>query len=105
MLQTAAEWQTQDDRKYLVQLCKHFAHKIDVSYSEIHGVCRFSCGIVTLDAENGRLKIVAAAENAEQLAETQSVVERHLLRFAFRENLERLEWPSLPAPTDAETQP
>jgi len=92
MIQTMAEWQTEHGHKYLVQLCKHFAHKIEVTYSENHGECRFSCGTAVLDADDGGLKITAIAENPEQLAETESVIERHLVRFAFRENLEALQW-------------
>ncbi|MCQ1798643.1 DUF2218 domain-containing protein, partial [Neorhizobium galegae] len=34
LLQATTEWRTEHGGKYLVQLCKHFAHKIDVSYSE-----------------------------------------------------------------------
>jgi uncharacterized protein len=92
MIQAIAEWQTEHGRKYLVQLCKHFAHKIEVTYTEDHGECRFSCGTAVLDADDAGLKITAVAENPEQLAETESVIERHLVRFAFRENLEALQW-------------
>ncbi|MBP2561711.1 hypothetical protein J2T08_002631 [Neorhizobium galegae] len=92
MLQATAEWHTEHGGKYLVQLCKHFAHKIDVSYSETHGECRFTCGTAILDAGDGGLKILATAADEERLAETESVIERHLVRFAFRENLEVLQW-------------
>ncbi len=92
MIQAIAEWRTEHGRKYLMQLCKHFAHKIDVTYSENHGECRFSCGTAVLDADNEGLKITAIATEPDQLAETESVIERHLVRFAFRENLEALHW-------------
>ena len=92
MVQAIAEWQTEHGAKYLVQLCKHFAHKIDTTYSETRGECRFSCGTAVLDADPDRLKIVAIAADDEQLSETESVIERHLDRFAFRENLEALQW-------------
>jgi hypothetical protein len=92
MIQAVAEWRTEHGRKYLVQLCKHFAHKIEVTYTDNHGECRFSCGTAVLDADDGGLTITAVAENPEQLAETESVIERHLVRFAFRENLEALQW-------------
>lgn len=95
MFQATAEWRTEHGGKYLVQLCKHFAHKIEVSYSETHGECRFTCGTAILDADDGVLKILATAADEEQLAETESVIERHLARFAFRENLEALQWQRL----------
>jgi hypothetical protein len=92
LLQATTEWRTEHGGKYLVQLCKHFAHKIDVSYSETHGECRFACGTAILDADDGGLRILATAADKEQLTETESVIERHLVRFAFRENLEALQW-------------
>lgn len=95
MLQTIANWQTENGRKYLVQLCKHFAHKIEVSYSDTHGECRFICGTAIMDADESSLRVHAMAEDGQQLAETQSVIERHLVRFAFRENLEALNWKPL----------
>jgi len=95
MLQALAEWHTEHGHKYLVQLCKHFAHKIETSYSENHGECRFSCGTAILDSDDSGLKILATAADEDQLAETKSVIERHLVRFAFRENLEGLQWKTL----------
>ena len=95
MLEATAYLQTASGPKYLVQLCKHFAHKIEVSYTENHGECRFSCGAGILDADENGLRIVATAENDERLAETRSVIESHLLRFAFRVNVEALDWQPL----------
>lgn len=92
MIQTIAEWRTEHGRKYLVQLCKHFAHKIEVTYSETQGECCFSCGTAALEADDNGLKITATASDATQLAETESVIERHLVRFAFREDLQALQW-------------
>jgi len=92
LIQAIAERRTEPGRKYLVQLCKHFAPKIEVTYSEDHGECRFSCGTAVLDADEQGLKITAIATDPDQLAETESVIERHLVRFAFRENLEALQW-------------
>lgn len=92
MVSASAKFETENASKYLTQLCKHFAHKVDVSYSEDHGECRFSCGTAIMDAGKTGLSIVATAPDREQLLETQSVVERHLLRFAFREESSGLDW-------------
>ena len=92
LMQSTATWRTEHGPKYLVQLCKHFAHKIEVSYSETHGECRFSCGIVLLYADEVSLRIEAHSPDLAQLRETELVIESHLVRFAFRENLETLEW-------------
>lgn len=91
-MQSIAYWQTENGAKYLVQLCKHFAHKIEVEYSQTHGECRFSCGTALLDADDRGLRMQAKSPDLDQLTETEQVIERHLVRFAFRENLETLDW-------------
>lgn len=78
--------------KYLQQVCKHFAHKIEVSYDESHGECVFEMGKGTLDADGSTLTITASASNQSDLERTQSVIESHLIRFAFREELSPLTW-------------
>lgn len=95
MKQTTAVLKTEQASRYLTQLCRHFAHKVDVSWEGGHGECRFVCGNATLDASAGELRIGASAPDEAQLHETQSVVERHLVRFAFRENIEPLIWQPL----------
>lgn len=92
MLEAAAYLETASGRKYLVQLCKHFAHKIEVSYSENHGDCRFVCGFSAMDADEKGLRIVVKAGDEAGLAQTQAIIESHLVRFAFREKLEALDW-------------
>lgn len=92
MREALATVKTEHAARYLTQLCKHFAHKIDVSYEGNHGECRFVCGIATLDATEGELLIRASSPDDAQLEETRSVVERHLVRFAFREEIAPLQW-------------
>lgn len=92
MLEAAAHFETQNGPKYLVQLCKHFAHKIAVTYSESHGACQFACGAAVLDADGEGLRMAVTAADEEGLAQTQAIIESHLVRFAFREKLEALDW-------------
>jgi hypothetical protein len=92
MLESVAYLETAHGRKYLAQLCKHFAHKIEVTASENHGECHFACGLGILDADDYGLRMTARSENGEDLAQTQSVIESHLARFAFREELQPLDW-------------
>ncbi len=92
MFESAAYLETASGQKYLVQLCKHFAHKIEVSYTDEHGECQFACGAAILDADAEGLRMAVTAADEEDLAETQSIIESHLVRFAFRENLEALDW-------------
>ncbi|SMC95078.1 DUF2218 domain-containing protein [Rhizobium sp. RU36D] len=100
MIRSVATWKTDHAPKYLVQLCKHFAHKIEVSYSEAQGECRFVCGTVRLEADEQGLRMEATSPDLDQLQQTESVIERHLVRFAFRENLEALAWQRIDAPVE-----
>ena len=74
--------------KYLQQLCKHFQHKIPASFDEAKGSISFPAGEAKLAAEAGALEIVVEARKAEDLEGLKDVVARHLVRFAFREELD-----------------
>lgn len=101
-MRSVAHWQTENGAKYLVQLCKHFAHKVEVVYSDTHGECRFSCGTALLDADDRGLRMEAVSPDIGQLVETEQVIERHLVRFAFREDLQALDWQRTTAATETD---
>ena len=92
MHKSAAYFETANGRKYLTQLCKHFAHKIEVSYSEDKGECYFAGGLGRLEADEKGLRMAVEANDEEWLNRAQSIIEVHLIRFAFREELESLDW-------------
>jgi hypothetical protein len=80
---------TQKAQGYLIQLCKHFAHKIPAAYADNRGRIDFNMGAVELDATDaGMLKITVSAADADQVPGLEDVVERHLRRFAFKEELQ-----------------
>lgn len=83
---------TEHASRYLQQLCKHFGHRIPVTFTPEEGECRFSCGTARLRVDGQRLLIEIEAPDAVQRAQTQEVIESHLLRFAFREELGPLSW-------------
>ena len=78
MLQSTGRFETEHGARYLTQLCKHFAHKIEVSHGDKHGECHFPFGHAVMDAD--------------QLARTKAVIDDHLARFAFREPERTIEW-------------
>jgi len=92
MIETTATLHTEHAAKYIAQLCKHFAHKVDIVHSDGHGECRFVCGTAIMDADAATLLIRVSAPDEDQSRETQDVIERHLVRFAFREELQPLQW-------------
>ena len=86
-----AEIATPHARRYLQQLCKHFQHRLQVTFDAAAGSIEFVSGVCTLAAENGVLRLSVMVRDASQLAQLQDVVARHLVRFAFREELS-VEW-------------
>jgi hypothetical protein len=71
--------------RYLGQLCKHFAHKIPVTQEGDTGGITFATGTCRLAVDGDLLVLRIEAADADGLAQTQDVVARHLLRFAFRD--------------------
>lgn len=84
---------TTSGARYMTQLCKHWAHRLDVSYNETTGRIAFDeerrC---VLHAAPEGLEIEVETVGDEQLARTQDTVVNHLKRFAFREELGDISW-------------
>lgn len=87
----AAVVTTQNASRYLQQLCKHFQHKLPVAFDPHAGRIEFASGECRLEADGARLQLSLSAPEAEAMERLQDVVARHLLRFAFREEL-KIEW-------------
>jgi len=71
--------------KYTQQLCKHWAHKLDVELTEGTGIVRFPSATATMVPQEDALAVTVEAADEETLARMKDVVARHLDRFAFRE--------------------
>ncbi len=84
-----ARLETAQAKRYLGQFCKHFAHRVPVVLAETNesGTVTFDMGTCSLSADTAALHLTAQAGTAEQLAILQSVIDRHLVRFAFREDI------------------
>lgn len=92
-----ASYQTENGRKYLIQLCKHFAHKIEVEYDAEqggYGRCSFGAAAAEMTADDTGICFTLNAPDEESLNRGKGAIESHLVRFAFREKLERLDWKS-----------
>ena len=85
MIQSRADVATSQPSRYLQQLCKHFAHKLPVSFDPERGSIAFAMGRCLLAAREGVLELRAEAADPAALAQVENVVQRHLERFAFRE--------------------
>lgn len=78
--------------KYIEQLCKHWAHKLEVERSGATGVVRFSTGDATMSDSGGNLIVTIQAEDEAAVEQLMRVVATHLDRFAFREAPLAFEW-------------
>ncbi len=87
-------FETPNGSKYLQQLCKHFGHKIETTFTPDTGAIHFGFGRVDLRADADCLTITAAPENTETADRVKKVIDDHLKRFAFRENFEGMTWAS-----------
>ena len=93
---------TSSASRYLQQLCKHWAHNLQVEFTAEHGRVVFpkdargadhpADGVVTFDARTDALKVRIDASSPGQLAGLKGAVERHLDRFAFREAPLTFDW-------------
>lgn len=89
--QSTAIVTTDKASRYLQQLAKHFQHKLPVTFDPAAGHIAFSMGDCRMAAEADRLVLTVETPDAEQLPQLQDVVARHLVRFAFREEMV-VEW-------------
>lgn len=87
MLSSTTRVETDHASKYLQQLCKHFGHKVAVDFDATAGKVAFPYGPCSLQAEGRELVIDCHAETEEALAMMQSVVDTHLMKFAWREEI------------------
>lgn len=83
-----ARIRTPKARNYLIQLCKHFAHKIPAAFADNKGRIEFDSGVCELNADDESALVIAVSAGDEgALAALEDVVDRHLRRFAFKEEL------------------
>ncbi len=92
MPQTTGTFATDQASKYLQQLCKHFAHKIEVTYTPTQGTCHFVFGPAEMRATDTELQVQIDLQDESAVAQAQSVIDKHLARFAFREGFTNMTW-------------
>lgn len=83
--------ETKEGKNYIGKLCRHFRHKIEATYSENEGKALFPKGVCLMRAEPDALIFDIDAESAEAVKMIQGVIDRHLIKFAFREQLD-IQW-------------
>ena len=87
MKTSTAQVRTDKASRYLVQLCKHFGHRVPTEWSEAEGLVRFEPGTCRMTAAPDLLTLTCESATPEDLAVVESTVADHLVRFAWKEDL------------------
>jgi catechol 2,3-dioxygenase len=86
-LRSRAEVVTDRPSPYLLQVAKHFRHKLDVTFDERRATIPFAFGRGELRAEDGVLVLQAVAATPAERERVEQVVGSHLVRFGRRDEL------------------
>lgn len=87
-----ARYPTPNADRYVQQLAKHFAHKIEVRSDAESADFVMEAGTVHLQAEDGVFVARVEAEDAKGIVNLRYVIDKHLVIFAFRDGFTGLEW-------------
>lgn len=90
----AGTFESANARQYMKQLCKHFAHKVETHFTDDTGEIDFPFGKAHLEATDTRLDVRLAAPDEDGLLKARQVIDNHLCRFAFREEVKTVTWQS-----------
>lgn len=82
-------FETTNASRYLQQMCKHFAHKLPVEFDAGKGRIEFGFGTAILAADDIALTVEIGTDDPGR---ARMVIDKHLARFAFRENFEHMDW-------------
>ncbi|WP_192036196.1 DUF2218 domain-containing protein [Halomonas sp. YLGW01] len=97
MFATHARVATENPSTQLKKLCRHFAHKLEVSFDDTQGEIRFPFGLTRLEIRDQTLVLTGQADDEARLEQLKKVTADHLLRFAHKESL-TVDWqPGAPA--------
>lgn len=91
-MQVESRLPTENASTYIRQLCKHFAHKVNATYTETSGHVQFDGGSCEMIAEPEMLIFRIQTDDTERIPMFQSVIDRHLEKFAIRETLPIGNW-------------
>lgn len=100
MLKANTRIATTNGERYAIQLCKHFRHKVTADYADRIGDVDFKFAKAKLVASDDAIEMSCEADDVVNLGRAKYVLEDHLLRFSWREQLQPIAWdgPETPAP-------
>ena len=78
---------TAEAAKYILKLCRHFAHKVPAEFTEHDGQVRFAQGQCVMNAEPQGLSIYLQSPQEDGIRAMQFIIDDHLQRFVRFETL------------------
>jgi hypothetical protein len=79
-------------RTYMIQMCKHFGHKVEATFDDVRGRIALGDRVCELEVSAPDvLRVSLTADSEANLHAVADVVDRHLRRFAFKEELS-IQW-------------
>lgn len=92
MPKASSAFRTERASRYIAQMCKHFAHKVEAEHDETTGRIALPTGPALMEARDGELHFTVETDDAAELDRAKHIIESHIVRFAFRDKLESLDW-------------
>lgn len=83
--------ETTTPTKYITRLCKHFAHKVTVTYDDNSGEINFAMGKGYIRSVVNGLELKSEANSQEDLQKVIDIMESHFIRMAWQEEIS-LNW-------------
>jgi uncharacterized protein len=88
MPESVAHVATAKPAPYMKQLCRHFGHRVEVSFDDEQGEIHLASGVCRLAVTSTEeLTLTATADDAESLETLSHVIGGHLERFGSRDEL------------------
>ncbi len=85
--------ETENASRYLQQLCKHWSHRMEITFTPTQARVPFSTeSICLMGADEEGLDVRIEAPDSSEASRLGRVLVEHLQRFAFRENLPAPVW-------------
>ncbi len=92
MATARSAFRTERASRYIALMCKHFAHKVETEHDETTGRAALPTGPALMEARDGALHFTVEAQDEAGLERAKAIIESHIVRFAFRDKLETLDW-------------
>ena len=106
MYQCFATIETENASKYLQQMCKHFAHKVSVEFTSERARIDLPPGLCVGVANDAELSFFCRSVESKSIKVMQSILGQHLVKFAWREELDIFWQDGIPdnAPEDVQAE-